>query len=652
MELLTSTSAGVIVVVDANRNKKNVDALDWVINHFVRPRDKLLLLGVLQDFGKKNYSCFPLISNVGISGIWEKLEFSSGHGEVNPRELGAKLERKRVQYQNNLEKFHRQCRRKEVKLEVKLAAGYCPGKITVDEAQNSNTRWIVLDSHFEKYQGFIRGHVGCNVAIMKGKDFATLMPSKFPLITTLAYPPNYYEGTNQEVATNDQPGSHDKNPEQEPNSSAQQPAATPHWYPLSWRSGFPRAFSLREVEEITDGFGEENLLKKSENLNVYEGIFQETPVVIKSFQEDDDRFWTVLMIPFQGSPSQHYEPYDELARKLTWKARWYIAVEIGGSLRYLHEECGDGPIVHQSVCSGHIVFSHGCSAMLCNFLAAKWLNLQESPAETENSEQDEKLYIDVRDYGMFLLELITGQNAEENKGQSLLDWVLAVVRGDRLAISNIRSNGVYLVDFTCYTPGDHLQTPIVEHLEVSNIFYRESLDFQEKVLERAGVGDEAFMPLPTALHEILPGVTLKLSREETEEVLFTVMKDLLSRHKINLKSIDILVSNCSLFCPTPISSMIINNFGLRSNIKNFSLSGMGCSAGMLSISLVKDLLKVHTNSLALVLSIEAVTPDGYRGCTKSMLIANTVFRMRGAAILLSNRHKDKHIAKYKLQHLI
>ncbi|KAJ0011478.1 hypothetical protein Pint_33503 [Pistacia integerrima] len=153
------------------------------------------------------------------------------------------------------------------------------------------------------------------------------------------------------------------------------------------------------------------------------------------------------------------------------------------------------------------------------------------------------------------------------------------------------------------------------------------------------------MPLPTALHEILPGVTLKLSREETEEVLFTVMKDLLSRHKINLKSIDILVSNCSLFCPTPISSIIINNFGLRSNIKNFSLSGMGCSAGMLSISLVKDLLKVHTNSLALVLSIEAVAPDGYRGCTKSMLIANTIFRMGGAAILLSNRHKDKHIAK-------
>ncbi|KAK2662485.1 hypothetical protein Ddye_001059 [Dipteronia dyeriana] len=35
-----------------------------------------------------------------------------------------------------------------------------------------------------------------------------------------------------------------------------------------------------------------------------------------------------------------------------------------------------------------------------------------------------------------------------------------------------------------------------------------------------------------------------------------------------------------------------------------------------------------------------------------MLIRNVIFRMGAAAILLSNRHKDKHKAKYKLQHLV
>lgn len=47
-----------------------------------------------------------------------------------------------------------------------------------------------------------------------------------------------------------------------------------------------------------------------------------------------------------------------------WKARWCVTLEIGGSLRYLHEECVDGPKVHLSVCSDHVVFSNGYSTMV------------------------------------------------------------------------------------------------------------------------------------------------------------------------------------------------------------------------------------------------------------------------------------------------
>lgn len=191
----------------------------------------------------------------------------------------------------------------------------------------------------------------------------------------------------------------------------------------------------------------------------------------------------------------------------------------------------------------------------------------------------------------------------------------------------------------------------IEHLTVSGVFDQESLDLQSKILERSGISDDA--SVPATVHEIPPNASLPAAREETHEILFAIVEDLFSKHKIDPKSIDILVSNCSLFCPSPsITSMIINRFGMRSNIKSFSLSGMGCSAGILSVNLVKDLMKVHGDSLALVLSMEAVSPNGYRGKCKSMLIANTIFRMGGAAILLSNRKKDMHKAKYKLQHLI
>ncbi|KAF3956009.1 hypothetical protein CMV_018837 [Castanea mollissima] len=122
---------------------------------------------------------------------------------------------------------------------------------------------------------------------------------------------------------------------------------------------------------------------------------------------------------------------DDLAKVFGWKSRWCVALDIGGSLRYLHEECVDGPIVHLSVCSAHVVNTQGNSAMLGNFTTAKWLTdrmspKEDSPAESQNLEEDEHLYVDVHDYGMFLLELITGKSARcfqaQGKGQSLVNW--------------------------------------------------------------------------------------------------------------------------------------------------------------------------------------------------------------------------------------
>lgn len=136
-------------------------------------------------------------------------------------------------------------------------------------------------------------------------------------------------------------------------------------------------------------------------------------------------------------------------------------------------------------------------------------------------------------------------------------------------------------------------------------------------------------------------------------VLFKLVQDLFTKHRIDPKSVDIIITNCSLVCPTPsLATMMINKFGFRSNIRSFNLSGMGCSAGLLSISLARDLLRVHTNSSALVLNMESVSSNMYHGQVKSMLLANCLFRMGGAAILQSNRKSDRQIAKYELQHLV
>ncbi|EOX98061.1 Kinase protein with adenine nucleotide alpha hydrolases-like domain, putative isoform 2 [Theobroma cacao] len=391
----SATRESVIVVMDANRNKGMVDVVDWALKHVVRPKDTVIVVGVLADIRKKNSSCFPINMGINIYGILEKLEFSSGHPEAKPRELGEEIERKREQCQANLQPFYRRCKRNEVKLEVKLAAGLCPNEITLKEAENSNTRWIVLDSHLKEHKLYIYWHVGCNVAVMKGKDVATLMLSRASKPDSS---PASCETADDETCPDNQPlndqKNGDQNPVEEGESSIPPPPKGPCWYPLQWRAGFPRHFSLSEIEVITNGFADTIYGKE-----YYEGVLQNTHVIVKSF-EDDERFWSMLAIllrlrhrnvmnivgycctrtnrllihdyPSLGNIEMNLQCVTS-ASNLSWTTRWYTAIEIGCSLRYLHEECPDGPIVHQSVCSTNIFYAHGYSAMLGNFITAKSL---------------------------------------------------------------------------------------------------------------------------------------------------------------------------------------------------------------------------------------------------------------------------------------
>ncbi|KAJ6827032.1 3-ketoacyl-CoA synthase 6-like [Iris pallida] len=79
---------------------------------------------------------------------------------------------------------------------------------------------------------------------------------------------------------------------------------------------------------------------------------------------------------------------------------------------------------------------------------------------------------------------------------------------------------------------------------------------------------------------------------------------------------------------------------------------MGCSAGLISIDLARDLLQVHHGSNAVVVSTEIITPNYYRGNERHMLLPNCLFRMGAAAILLSNRRREGARAKYRLLHVV
>ncbi|GAB2228559.1 hypothetical protein Droror1_Dr00022679 [Drosera rotundifolia] len=215
-----------------------------------------------------------------------------------------------------------------------------------------------------------------------------------------------------------------------------------------------------------------------------------------------------------------------------------------------------------------------------------------------------------------------------------------------------RPGNIYLVDYACYVPPAHWRTPhscFIEHCKF--IFQDEkSVNFLRKILERSHIGDETC--LPDSLHMCPPRQTLSDANAEVQGTMFSTIDALLKKTGLRPQDIDILVVNSGTFSPTPsLTAAIVNKYEMRTNIKSFNLSGMGCSAGLVSISLARDVLRANPNSNALVFSTEVITPNFYQGKEREMLVTNCLFRVGGAAILLSNKSKERKRAKYSLLHI-
>ena len=122
-----------------------------------------------------------------------------------------------------------------------------------------------------------------------------------------------------------------------------------------------------------------------------------------------------------------------------------------------------------------------------------------------------------------------------------------------------KSNRVYLIDFVCFRAPDAYRVPIsglVEHLDCMGT---QTFEFQRKVFERSGIRNESY--LPAGIRKLPCDRSLNSTIEEVEMVLFSIVQQLFTIHKINPKSIDFLVTNCSLtnHCPS-LAAMIINKF--------------------------------------------------------------------------------------------
>jgi 3-ketoacyl-CoA synthase len=216
----------------------------------------------------------------------------------------------------------------------------------------------------------------------------------------------------------------------------------------------------------------------------------------------------------------------------------------------------------------------------------------------------------------------------------------------------LRPRTVYMLDYACFRPPPNCRVPFAAFQERARVwpgFDERSVRFMTRLLERSGLGEETC--LPSAQHYIPPSRDLESSRAEAELIIFSAIDDLLAKTGVSPQEIDILVVNCSLFAPTPsFADMVVNRYGLRPDVRNVHLAGMGCSAGLISVGLARNLLQVAPKgSKALVVSTETITPNYYMGKERAMLLPNCLFRMGGAAVLLSTSGAN---ARFRLARVV
>ncbi|XP_029124766.1 inactive protein kinase SELMODRAFT_444075 isoform X1 [Cajanus cajan] len=231
--------------------------------------------------------------------------------------------------------------------------------------------------------------------------------------------------------------------------------------PLRW-------FTFSELQLATDGFSQPNLLAEDEFGSVHRGVLPDEQVVaIKRYNtgaRGDEEFLSeievlsctqhrnvVMLIGFCVEDGRKFLVYEYVCNGslyshlhgknqnvLNWHARQKIALGAARGLRYLHEECRVGCIVHRDVRPSNILLTHDFEALVGNFGLARWHTNREMDVESRvpgtlgylapectQSGQITK-EADVFFFGVLLLELVTGRKALDKsrpKGQQCLhEW--------------------------------------------------------------------------------------------------------------------------------------------------------------------------------------------------------------------------------------
>ncbi|KAI3465428.1 hypothetical protein Pfo_022091 [Paulownia fortunei] len=214
-----------------------------------------------------------------------------------------------------------------------------------------------------------------------------------------------------------------------------------------------------------------------------------------------------------------------------------------------------------------------------------------------------------------------------------------------------RPHPVFLLNYSCYKPPPHRKCSfqVGESFVHRNVhFPPEAIDFMRNIYLKSGLGNETYAPPFIFEKEGVP--MLKSAILEAEEGIFSAIDAVLSKTLIDPLSIDIVIVTCGSFSHSPsLCSLIVNHYKLKTDVKTYNLSGMGCSSGVISVDFAARVLRGSRKvQNALVVITESITLNWYKGDSRPMLVSNCIFRVGCAAAMITNDPSRRRVAKMEL----
>uniref|UniRef100_A0A0E0JRU5 non-specific serine/threonine protein kinase n=1 Tax=Oryza punctata TaxID=4537 RepID=A0A0E0JRU5_ORYPU len=231
-------------------------------------------------------------------------------------------------------------------------------------------------------------------------------------------------------------------------------------------------FPFSEIQAATSDFSNENLLGEGGFGHVYKGQLKDGQVIAAKVRKEASsqgyteffsevqvlsfarhrnivmllgycckESYNILVYEYICNKSLEWHLFDKDANLLEWHKRHAIALGIAKGLRFLHEECRAGPIIHRDLRPSNVLLTHDFVPMLGDFGLAKW---KASNASIHTRILGQSGYLapeyaeygivsvrtDVYAFGIVLFQLISGRKVlDECGGQCthILQWAEPLV---------------------------------------------------------------------------------------------------------------------------------------------------------------------------------------------------------------------------------